>query len=506
MDVTNFNRDRKEKRRPSVDLNSMVFGKVPPQAKELEEAVLGAIMLEKRAYDDISDKIKPQVFYIDAHQRIFKAMQDLVAKSQPIDILTVVEQLRFSEELELVGGSYYVTKLTNTVVSSANIESHAKIILQKHVQREIIRICGEIIGQAYEDLADAGDLLDFAQTAMGEMDEHFAYGDMIGMDTALVETMQQVQAWQQMDTPINGVPSGYPDVDKATRGWQGGDLIIIAARPSVGKTAFALNLARNAAMDFLTANPKFPKSVAIWSLEMKYIMLVLRMLAAESKELLYKIQTGRLEEHEMKRLYAKGVQILSRMPIFFDQQPGLTLAKLRAKARRLKKKNKLGLIIIDYLQLMTPENGGNREQEISKISRGLKQLAQELDVPIIALSQLSRKIEERTGALRQPQLSDLRESGAIEQDADVVGFLWGPSEAEIDNDLSLLTRRYFRIAKQRNGMLGKWDFDFKNDIQLFEDLSRMSEQFPVGPGYRPITAKDYTEPSRQDDVEPPFPL
>ncbi len=247
MDLTNLNRDKKNRRKAPLDLSTMIYGKVPPQAKDLEEAVLGAIMLEKGAFDTVVEILKPECFYVDAHQRIYKAMQSLANKSQPIDILTVVEELRFKEELDVVGGPYYVTKLTNAVVSSANIEAHSRIILQKFIQRELIRISGEIISDAYEDSTDVFDLLDEAESKMFEITNNHLKNNYESIDSVLVKTIQRIEDLRHKNEDITGVPSGFPSLDKVTYGWQSTDLIILAARPSVGKTAFALNLARSAA-------------------------------------------------------------------------------------------------------------------------------------------------------------------------------------------------------------------------------------------------------------------
>lgn len=486
-------------------MGTMIYGKVPPQAKPIEEAVLGAILIEKEAIDTASEILTAEMFYVDAHQKIFNAMRELASKSQPIDVHTVAEELRRVEELETVGGPYYLTVLTNSVVSSANLPAHAKIIFQKHVARELIRIGGEIVQNAYEDTADPFDLLDEAGQALNIIGESMSLGDLVPIDSVLVKAIKKIEEWRQLDSTITGIPSGYDELDKATRGWQNGDLIIIAARPSVGKTAFALNLVRNAANRMLSSVTGKSKSVAVWSLEMKSLMLVLRMLSAESQEVLYKIQTGRLDDAAMKRIFQRGVQMLARLKVFFDDNPGLTLPKLRSKARKLKKKNQLGLIVLDYLQLMTPdERSGTREQEVSRISRGLKNLAQELDVPIIALSQLSREVEKRTGVQRKPQLSDLRESGSLEQDADVVCFLWGPTEEEIAQNASLLTKRYLRIAKQRNGVLITVELDFKDDIQLFRDVNKLQLLPGMQGSWKPVEPNNYTEPSRNEDEPLPF--
>jgi replicative DNA helicase len=334
-------------------------------------------------------------------------MQGLAQKSQPIDILTVVEELKLREELEIVGGPYYVTKLTNAVVSTANLEAHARIILQKFIQRELIRISGEIIGDAYEDSTDVFDLLDDAESKLFEITNNHLRKNFDSIDTVLVKTIQRIEDLRNKNEDISGVPSGFASLDRITYGWQSTDLIVLAARPSVGKTAFALNLARSAALHPTKSTP-----VAIFSLEMSASQLVQRILSAESEIWLEKIARGKLEEHEMKQLYAKGIQRLSQAPIFIDDTAALNIFELRAKCRRLKNKHHVGLIILDYLQLMsgTGENrNSNREQEISRISRDLKGLAKELQVPIIALSQLSREVEKRKEGNKMPQLSDLRE-------------------------------------------------------------------------------------------------
>ncbi|MBD0277172.1 MAG: replicative DNA helicase, partial [Flavisolibacter sp.] len=447
MDLTNLNRDRKNRRKTAIDLSTMLYGKVPPQAKELEEAVLGAIMLEKGAFDAVVEILKPECFYVDAHQRIFKAMKGLAAKSQPIDILTVVEELRTMEELDVIGGPYYVTKLTNAVVSSANIQAHSRIILQKFIQRELIRISGEIISDAYEDSTDVFDLLDQAESKIYEVTSTHLRNNYETIDSVLVKTIQRIEDLRHQNVDITGVPSGFQSLDKVTYGWQNTDLIILAARPSVGKTAFALNLARNAALHPVKATP-----VAVFSLEMSAGQLVQRILSAESEIWLEKIARGKMEEHEMKQLYARGIQRLAQAPIFTDDTPALNIFELRAKCRRLKNLNNIGLIIVDYLQLMsgTGENrNANREQEISNISRSLKSLAKELHIPIIALSQLSREVEKRKEGNKMPQLSDLRESGAIEQDADMVILLHRPDAFERDDprggEADLI------LGKHRNG-------------------------------------------------------
>ena len=493
MDLTNLNKDRKNRRKNGApELGSLMYGKIPPQAKDLEDAVLGAIMLEKSAFDTVVEILKPECFYVEANQRIFRAMQGLQQKSMPIDLLTVVEELKTREELDLVGGPYYITRLTNAVVSSANIEVHARIILQKFIQRELIRISGEIIGDAYEDSTDVFDLLDDAESKLFDITNNHLRRDYESIDTVLVKTVQRIEDLRTRTEDITGVPSGFNILDKVTYGWQPTDLIILAARPSVGKTAFALNLARNAAL-----HPTKPTPVAFFSLEMSSGQLVQRILSAESEIWLEKISRGRLEEHEMKQLYKKGIERLTSAPIHIDDTAALNIFELRAKCRRLKSKHDIGLIIIDYLQLMsgTGDNrNGNREQEISKISRDLKGLAKELKVPIIALSQLSREVEKRGAKDGQkiPQLSDLRESGAIEQDADMVMFLYRPEYYDItSNELGESNKgeTLIRIAKHRNGQLETIKLKALLHIQKFveDDTDNYGGgNLPAGGKWKPV--------------------
>lgn len=507
MDLTNLNRDRKQRKKNVPDLTPMVYGKVPPQAKELEEAVLGAIMLEKNAFDAVVEILKPECFYVEAHQRIFRSMQSLAQKSQPIDILTVSEELRTREELEMVGGAYYVTRLTNAVVSSANIEAHARIILQKFIQRELIRISGEIIGDAFEDSTDVFDLLDDAESKLFEITNNHLRKNFDTIDSVLVKTIQRIEDLRHKNEDVTGVPSGFPTLDRVTYGWQNTDLIILAARPAVGKTAFALNLARNAAL-----SPNKPTPVAFFSLEMSAGQLVQRILSAESEIWLEKISRGKMEEHEMKQLYARGIQRLAQAPIFIDDTPALNIFELRAKCRRLKNKHNIGMVVIDYLQLMsgTGDNRqGNREQEISNISRNLKGLAKELSIPIIALSQLSRAVETRKEGNKMPQLSDLRESGAIEQDADMVMFLYRPEYYDItSNEMGESNKgeTHVRIAKHRNGSLETIKLRALLHIQKFIEDGGESDFGLPGGNWRPVKDDDgpkvfYQTGSKMNDLD-----
>jgi replicative DNA helicase len=483
MELTNTNRDRKNRRSPSAEMGGLAFGKVPPQARELEEAVLGAVMLEKSAFDTVVELLKPECFYSDANQRIFGAMMSLANKQMPIDLLTVVEELRFRGELEGVGGAYYVSRLTNAVVSSANIEAHARIVLQKFIQRELIRMSGEIISEAYEDTTDVFDLLDDAESRLFEITNNHLRKNFDSIDTVLMRTLNRIEDMRTRQEDVTGVPSGFESLDRVTYGWQNSDLIILAARPSVGKTAFALNLARNAAL-----HPTKPTAVAFFSLEMSSSQLVQRILSAESEILLEKIARGRMEEHEMQQLYRKGIQRLTQAPVFIDDTAALNIFELRAKCRRLKSKHNVGLILIDYLQLMTgsgENRNSNREQEISTISRNLKGLAKELQVPIIALSQLSREVEKRKEGNKIPQLSDLRESGAIEQDADLVMFLYRPEYYDITSNEfgeSNKGETHVRIAKHRNGSLENIKLKALLHIQKFVEAD--PSDYP-GPGMPP---------------------
>lgn len=497
MDISNLNKDRKQRRKSSLELSTMVYGKVPPQAKELEEAVLGAIMLEKGAFDTVIEILRPECFYVEAHQRIFKCFQALANNSLPIDILTVVEELKKREELDIVGGPYYITKLTNTVVSTANIEAHSRIILQKFIQRELIRISGEIIGDAYEDSTDVFDLLDDAEQKMFNITNNYLKKNYDDIGTVLTRTITRIDELRSKKEDISGVPSGFKELDRITYGWQPTDLIILAARPSVGKTAFALNLARNAAM-----NPHKPTAVGMFSLEMSSAQLVQRILSAQSEVPLEKIARGKLEEYEYQELHTKGIKSLENAPIFIDDTAALNIFEFRAKARRLVNKHNVGLIIIDYLQLMSGsgDRNSNREQEISNISRNLKALAKELNIPIIALSQLSRAVETRKET-KLPQLSDLRESGAIEQDADMVMFLYRPEyhgQLTDEHGNSTVGLTTVKIAKHRNGALDMINLRSKLEIQKFVDIEKNASG-----GFRPLddsSAKLIIKGSKMNDM------
>ena len=443
------------------------MNKLQPQALECETAVLGAIMLEKTAFERVSEYLAPESFYSIKHQKIYKAFTDLAGRSQPIDIITVNEQLKNNNDLELIGGTYEVVKLTNNVVSSANIESHAKIIAEKSMLRDLITLSSNVINEAMLQDADPFTILETTEKTILKISNGSTKSEFVSIQNVISQALNKIQEWKKQPNGITGVATGFGELDRATRGWQAGDLIIIAARPSVGKTAFALNLIRNAAESGI--------AVGVWSLEMKAVFLALRMMAAESDVMLHKLQTGRLSELDESNLMGAS-SILSRKKIFFDDNTTLNIRSLKSKARRLKKRENIGLLVIDYLQLMQGEGSkSNREQEIATISRELKNLAQELEIPIIALSQLSRDGVKSASWEVPPPVSALRESGAIEQDADLILMLWAATESEMSNDMSLEAKRKIRIMKQRNGMLLTIELDFKNEIQLFKSIEQNND-------------------------------
>lgn len=509
MDLTNLNNERKKRQRREVDLTTMVYGKVPPQAKDVEEAILGAIMLDKSAYDRAAEMMTPESFYVEAHSRIYRAMQTLARNNQPIDVLTVAEELKRNEELELVGGAYYVTKLTNSVTSGAHIEHHCRLVYEKFIKREMIRIGGEMIGEAYEDSSDAFEVLELSERNIDAVANKRIGNSVKEISSVLVERVKHVAELRKHDSHITGIPSGYHHLDRLTHGWQKTDLIILAARPGVGKTAFALNLARNAAR-------AGKANVLLFSLEMSMGQLVDRMISAESEVPLTQIMTGTLSDHQMQHgFFERGVQPLSDMGIYLDDTPALNVYELRSRAKyairkyghsgRLEPKYNNWMIIIDYLQLMSGVEDrkiNNREQEISNISRNLKKLAKELHVPIIALSQLSRAVEQR-GSDKTPKLSDLRDSGAIEQDADEVLFIYRPDyyDANSSNEMGESTKGLteISIAKNRHGALAQGPEAVKLrallHIQKFVDWDGGIFTPPMGNGWRPVG-------ERADDSDP----
>jgi replicative DNA helicase len=473
--------------RTPLDVSTMVYGKVPPQAKDLEEAVLGAILLEKDAFDTVSELLSEECFYIDAHQRIFKAMKSLDAKNQPIDYFTLIEELRSSEELDIIGGSYYITKLTNNVVSSANIEAHMNKVYEKYLLREQIRICGDAVMEAYEDSSNGFETVDQLSQNINLLSEKTYKQSGKDLSELLVDRFKRLAELKDRPDHLTGVPTGFRELDLITAGWQDTDLIIIAARPSVGKTAFALNLARNAAASFTKPTP-----VGIFSLEMSSGQLVDRLMSSESGISLDLITRAKVTDSDLNMVYNQGVQKLAGYAIKIDDTPALNILQLRAKARNYKKKYNIGLIIIDYLQLMSGLEGrgkSNREQEISTVSRGLKALAKELHIPVIALSQLSREVEKRAGG--EPQLSDLRESGAIEQDADMVLFLTRPDYQQTDMSQEFVTDMAdIHIKKHRNGSLAKIPMRTVLSIQRWMSQHQYDQYQMNLKGFRKVIEED----------------
>ena len=458
----------KPKRRLSS--TELEYGKVPPQAIELEEAVLGALMIDNNALTKVIDVLRPDAFYHDAHRMIYKAICDLFEYSSPIDILTVTEQLKKNGELDLAGGAVFITELSNRVASSAHIEYHSHIITQKYIQRSLITISSDIIKDAYEDSTDVFDLLDKAEQNLFSITQGNLRRGSEEMSHLVDKAIEQMESLKGREEGIIGVPSGFSEVDKVTAGWQPSDLIVLAGRPGMGKTAFVLSMARNAAVIHNQA-------VAIFSLEMSSLQLVNRLIAAETELPMEKFKRGNLEQHEWVQLTEK-VGSLTKAPMYIDDTPALNIFELRAKCRRLKANHDVKLIIIDYLQLMAGTNegkgGGNREQEISQISRSLKMIAKELSVPVIALSQLSRAVETRGGEKR-PMLSDLRESGAIEQDADMVCFIYRPEYYGLTQDADGNPTNGIAeviIAKHRNGALKTVPLRFIDKFAKFDDLNK----------------------------------
>jgi len=445
------------------------LGKLPPQAVDLEEAVLGALMLEKDALNVVIEILKPESFYRDAHKDIYEAILELFNKSEPVDILTVTNQLRKNGKLELVGGAYYISELTSKVSSAANVEYHARIITEKSIKRELIRIASDVHKEAYEDTTDVFELLDKTEQSLFEVSEVNIRKNYVDMSSLMHEAIVELESKKRTGDGLTGIATGFTALDRVTSGWQRSDLIIIAARPGMGKTAFVVSALRNASVDF-------KKPVAIFSLEMSSIQLVNRLISAEAELDSEKIKKGNLEDYEWEQLIHKTAK-LSEAPIFIDDTPALSILELRAKARKLVAQHGVELIVIDYLQLMSGDttksnSAGNREQEIASISRALKNIAKELNIPIIALSQLSRAVEVRGGDKR-PQLSDLRESGSIEQDADMVCFLYRPEYYNITADEegnSLQGIGEVIIAKHRNGSLETVKLKFIGKFTKFADM------------------------------------
>lgn len=444
-------------------------GRMQPRDLELEEAVLGALMLEKDAYTIVCDILKPESFYEPSHQKIYAAIQSLGASQQPIDMLTVTEQLRLNGTLEEVGGPVVISELTSRVASGAHVEYHARIVAQKYLARELISFASQIENKAFDESNDVDDLLQEAEGKLFEISQRNVKKDVTQIDPVISQAIEQIQSAANRKSGLSGLESGYHELDKLTSGWQNSDLIIIAARPAMGKTAFVLSMAKNMAVNY-----NIP--VAIFSLEMSNLQLVNRLICNTCEIEGEKIKSGRLSTMEWDQLMSR-IKNLYSAPLFIDDTPSLSIFELRTKARRLVREHNIKFLIIDYLQLMNASGMkfGSREQEVSMISRSLKHLAKELNIPIVALSQLNRSVESRgTGSEgKRPQLSDLRESGAIEQDADIVCFIHRPeyySRSDTDaagNDIRGLAE--FIVAKHRSGSVDDVKLRFKARFARFEN-------------------------------------
>lgn len=440
-------------------------GKLPPQALDLEQAVLGALMIDPLAVNHVIDTLQPDYFYKQEHKLIYTAISRLFNASQPVDIMMVANDLKQHGELELAGGAYYVASLTNKVASGAHIEAHAKIVHQKYVQRELIKVGADITRKAYEDSTDPMELLDEAENKLLSVGETSFRSDYTDMNLLIRDYIKEVEEVSERSDQVSGVPSGFAALDRITSGWQKGTLLILAARPGMGKTAFALTMARNIAVDF-------KKPVAIFSLEMSALELVGRLISAETRIPGRKFKQGDLAPYEWEWLHSKVGNLTSGGRICIDDTSALTMFELRAKCRRLKQQYDIQMVFIDYLQLMRGDGNnnkvGNREQEISQISRQLKGLAKELKIPILALSQLSRAVETRGGD-KKPQLSDLRESGAIEQDADMVMFIYRPDYYGMQGENMPEGAAELLIEKHRSGSTGSVPLRFIKEFAKFED-------------------------------------
>ncbi len=481
------------------------MGRLQPQARELEEAVLGALLLEKDAYSIVSDILKPECFYEKSHELIYTAVRDLAMRQEPVDMMTVVEQLKRMGSLDLVGGPVYISELTNKVASTAHLEFHARIIAQKYLARELIRFSATVQDKAFDETVDVDDLMQEAEGSLFEISQRNVKKDVMQINPVIKDALKMLERAANQEGGMSGLRSGFDGLDKITSGWQNSDLVIIAARPAMGKTAFVLSMAKNMAVNY-----NIP--VALFSLEMSNVQLVNRLIVNVCEIPGEKIKSGRLENYEWEQLDFK-IKELYDAPIYIDDTPSLSVFELRTKARRLVREHNIQCIIIDYLQLMNASgmNFGSREQEVSTISRSLKGLAKELNIPIIALSQLNRGVEARQGIEgKRPQLADLRESGAIEQDADMVCFIHRPEYYKIYEDEkgnSLVGLAEIIIAKHRNGAVGDVRLRFKSefakfmniedDVELQEVRSRLNQGAPQTAA--PPTP-DFLQPSGNDQA------
>ena len=471
----NNNKDTYKSRKNPANKVGDVLGRIAPRDKELEEAVLGALMLEKDAYASVCDLLKPDCFYEPANRVIYEAIQTLGAAQKPIDMLTVTEQLRLNGTLEEAGGAVFVTELTSRVSSAAHVEFHARIVAQKYLARELISFASNIENKAYDESNDIEDLLQEAEGKLFEISQRNVKKDVTQIDPVISQALEQIQNAANRSSGLSGLETGYHKLDKVTSGWQNSDLIIIAARPAMGKTAFVLSMAKNMAVTYNTP-------IALFSLEMSNVRLVNRLTSNVCELEGSKIKSGQLTPLEWDQLMAR-IKALNGAPLYIDDTPSLSIFELRTKAMRLAREHNIKMIIIDYLQLMNASGMkfGSREQEVSMISRSLKQLAKELNIPIIALSQLNRSVENRTDGKR-PQLSDLRESGAIEQDADIVCFIHRPEyylHSDTDaNGNDIRGKAEFIIAKHRSGSVEDIQLRFRAPFARFENWEE--EPVPVG--------------------------
>lgn len=455
---------------PEIDMQ----GRVLPQAIDFEEAVLGAMMLEQNAAVSVIDMLREEMFYKESHQKIYKAITQVFHANDPVDLLSVANQLRKNGDLEAIGGAYYLSSLTNRIVSSANIEYHARIVSEKFIQRKLISVSTETIHNAYDNSLDVLEMLDTAEKNLFDIAEQNFRRDSRTMPDIIREVLSDLQAMKVSDKKLRGLPSGFTELDRVTNGWQKANLIIIAARPGMGKTAFVLSMARNIAIEQ-------QKPLAFFSLEMSAADLVMRLISAESGFKQNQLKKGDLTDEDWAVLVNKMTE-LSNAKLLIDDTAGLSIFELRAKCRRFKQQYDIQGVIIDYLQLMSGGQdlkGGNREQEISTISRSLKALSKELDIPVIALSQLNRSVESRTTQSKRPQLSDLRESGAIEQDADLVLFIYRPEYYKLttfeDQKTPAAGLAEIMIAKHRNGPLKDVKLRFIADYAQFCDIDNFDQ-------------------------------
>ncbi len=479
-------------------------GRMPPQATEVEQSVLGAMLIEREAIPKAIEILPADAFYEPRHQRIYEAVEALFERGNPVDLITLTEELKRRGDYDGIGG-YYLTELTTRVASAANVEYHARIIAEKSLLRKLITTMTGVVGQAFDPTTDAFDLLDNAEREIFQISESQLRKGAVDMNSVVHQTMQHLESIHGREGGITGVPSGFTSLDAMTGGWQPSDMVIVAARPSMGKTAFSLAIMRNAAL-----HPEKPAGVAFFSLEMSAQQLAQRLLTSEARVDAQRARTGRLHDDDWPKL-ARAAGRLSAANIFIDDTAGLGILELRAKCRRLKAEHDIGLVIVDYLQLMhgTSQTSGNREQEIAQISRSLKGLAKELDVPVIALSQLSRAVETRGGDKR-PQLSDLRESGSIEQDADVVMFIYRAERYGItvdENGNSTEGLGELLIGKQRNGPIGDVKVAFVGQYARFENLNSYVAGDTAG-GYQDFSPPGSLPPGPSGDGSggpPPLP-